>query len=194
MKLRTWKMAKRGRPPRSALECGSPLPLSSPSDPPARSQGARIQAQSKSRRWCLLLCLLASACCLRAQGQYSIAWSKVSGGGGTSTGGVYTVSGTIGQHDSGGPMLGGNFSLTGGFWSLLTVFQTPGAPYLFISHSGTAVTIYWQNVSGWTLQQTSSTTSPTGWSASGGVTTSSGTNYLNLSSPAGSLFFRLRNG
>jgi hypothetical protein len=74
------------------------------------------------------------------------------------------------------------------------VFQTPGAPYLFISHSGTAVTIYWQNVSGWTLQQTSSTTSPTGWSASGGVTTSSGTNYLNLSSPAGSLFFRLRNG
>jgi hypothetical protein len=183
-----------GEPARSALECGSPLPLSSAGDRPARSQSARGLAQSKTRRWCLLLCLLASACCLRAQGQYSIAWSKVSGGGGTSTGGVYTVSGTIGQHDSGGPMLGGNFSLTGGFWSLLSVFQTPGAPHLFISHSGTAVTIYWQNVSGWTLQQNSSTTSPTGWSASGGVTTSSGTNYLNLSSPAGSLFFRLRNG
>src|ERR1039458_7817710 len=178
----------------SKLQCGSPLPLSSAGDRPALSQSARGLAQSKTRRWCLLLCLLASACCLRAQGQYSIAWSKVSGGGGTSTGGVYTVSGTIGQHDSGGPMLGGNFSLTGGFWSLLTVFQTPDAPHLFISHSDTAVTIYWQNVSGWTLQQNSSTTSPTGCSASGGVTTSSGTNYLNLSSPAGSLFFRLRNG
>ncbi len=50
--------------------------------------------------------------------QYSIDWYKVAGGGGTSTGGTYSVSGTIGQHDAGGPMTGGNYSLTGGFWAL----------------------------------------------------------------------------
>src|SRR5947209_14491047 len=46
---------------------------------------------------------------------YSIDRFKVPGGGGTSTGGVFTLSGTIGQHDVGGPLSGGNFSLTGGF-------------------------------------------------------------------------------
>ena len=39
---------------------------------------------------------------------YSIDWYKVSGGGGTSTGGVFSVSGTIGQPDA-GKMSGGNF-------------------------------------------------------------------------------------
>ena len=124
---------------------------------------------------------------------YSIDWYKVSGGGGTSTGGVYSVSGTIGQHDSGGPMTGGNYSLTGGFWSLLSVVQTPGAPTILISHAGNSVTIYWQNVAGWSLQQNSSVAAPANWSASAGVTTANGTNYLNLTSPAGALFFRLSN-
>jgi hypothetical protein len=64
--------------------------------------------------------------------QYSIDWYKISGGGGTSNGGVYSVSGTIGQHDAGGPMTGGNYSLTGGFWALYAV-QTPGAPLLTIT-------------------------------------------------------------
>jgi hypothetical protein len=60
---------------------------------------------------------------------YSIDWHKIAGGGGTSTGDVYSVSGTIGQHDATSQLLtGGNYSLTGGFWSLLSVVQTPGAP------------------------------------------------------------------
>jgi len=124
---------------------------------------------------------------------YSIDWYKVSGGGGASTGGVYSVSGTIGQHDAGGPMTGGNYSLTGGFWSLVSVAQTPGAPPLAISHSGTTVTVHWQAVSGWSLQQNSSVTAPATWSASSGVTTTNGTNYLTLTSPTGRLFFRLSN-
>ena len=33
---------------------------------------------------------------------YSIDWYKIAGGGGTSTGGVYSVSGTIGQNDAAG--------------------------------------------------------------------------------------------
>ena len=122
---------------------------------------------------------------------YSIDWYKVSGGGGTSTNGQYAVTGTIGQPDAGGAMTGGNYSLTGGFWSLISVAQTPGAPALLISHSGVTVTIYWQNVSGWTLQQNNNLTVPANWSASGGVTTANGTNSITIPSPTGNLFFRL---
>ena len=78
---------------------------------------------------------------------YTVDWYKVAGGGGTSTGGSYTVSGTIGQHDASGAMSGGNYSVTGGFWALINVVQTPGAPTLYISHSGNVVTVYWPGIS-----------------------------------------------
>ena len=67
---------------------------------------------------------------------YTIDWSKIAGGGGTSTGGVYSVSGTIGQPDASGAMSGGNYSLTGGFWAAYAV-QTPGAPYLSVLRTST---------------------------------------------------------
>ena len=141
-----------------------------------------------------LFILLHSSFIITVWGQsYSIDWYKVSGGGGTSTNGQYSVSGTVGQQDASGPMTGGSYSLTGGFWSLIAVVPTPGAPLLATSHSGSRVTVYWQNVSGWSLQQNSSVTAPAGWSASGGVMTANGTNYLNLASPTGRLFFRLSN-
>jgi hypothetical protein len=139
-------------------------------------------------------CFLFSAFSFRASGQsYSIDWYKVSGGGGTSTNGQYAVSGTVGQHDAGGPMTGGSYSLTGGFWALFSVVQTPGAPTLYITGSGNTVTVYWQDVSGWSLQQNNNLAVPAGWTGSSGVTTSNGTNYLNITSPAGNLFFRLSN-
>ena len=137
----------------------------------------------------LWLALLVSALTVCAQ-SYSIDWYKVAGGGGTSTGGTYAVSGTIGQHDAGGPMTGGNYSLTGGFWALISVLQIPGAPTLYISHSGDAVTVYWQAVSGWSLQQNANLATAN-WTTSSGVTTSNGTNYLNVVNPSGNLFFRL---
>jgi hypothetical protein len=124
--------------------------------------------------------------------QYSIDWYKVAGGGGTSTGGVYSVSGTIGQPDAGGAMTGGNYSMTGGFWSLLAV-QTPGAPTLNISQTGSTVTVFWQNVTGWSLQQNNNLALPANWSASGGVSTANGTNSITITSPTGNLFFRLAN-
>jgi len=124
---------------------------------------------------------------------YSIDWYKIAGGGGTSTGGTYQVSGTIGQPDASGAMSGGNYSVTGGFWSLINVVQTPGAPTLNISHSGNTVTVYWQDVSGWNLQQNGNLATPTGWSANNSATLIGGTNYLNLTNPAGNLFFRLKN-
>ena len=45
----------------------------------------------------------------------------IAGGGGTSTGGVFAVSGTIGQPDAGAKMIGGNYSVDGGFWGVATV-------------------------------------------------------------------------
>jgi uncharacterized repeat protein (TIGR03803 family) len=65
------------------------------------------------------------------------------------------------------------------------------SPTLYISKSGNTVTVFWQDVSGWTLQQNNNLAMPAGWSASSGVTTSNGTNYLNITPPTGDLFFRL---
>jgi hypothetical protein len=163
--------------------------------------GAAISKCTRHRRCAagvarLGCCFLLSAFCPRAPAQsYSIDWYKASGGGGTSTNGPmigtnYSVSGTIGQPDAGGPMTGGNYSLTGGFWSLYAV-QTPGAPALYLSHSGGTVTVYWQDISGWSLQQNNNLSMPAGWAGSSGVTTANGTNYLNLTSSTGNLFFRL---
>src|SRR5580765_5721685 len=106
-----------------------------------KSEGCRVQNEEKQVRssgsglW-LALFISAFSFQLSAFAQsYSIDWYKIAGGGGTSTGGVYQVSGTIGQPDAGPTLSGGNFSLTGGYWSLLSVVQTPGAPTLTIQRS-----------------------------------------------------------
>ncbi len=140
--------------------------------------------------WCLVLLFCPGA---HAQA-YSIDWYKIAGGGGTSTNAQYSLSGTIGQPDASGAMSGGPYSVTGGYWSLINVVQTPGAPTLYISHSGNIVTVYWQNVSGWNLHQSGNLTTPVGgWSASSTPTLTGGTNFLNLTNPAGNQFFRLNN-
>jgi hypothetical protein len=125
--------------------------------------------------------------------QYSIDWYKVSGGGGTSTGAVYQVSGTVGQPEAGGAMSGGQYSVTGGFWSLIAVVQTAGAPTLTITHSGNSVTVSWPLGSGgYALQQNNSVANPAGWSPYGGtVSTNSGVCSITLTGPTGSQFYRL---
>src|ERR1035437_1293583 len=129
----------------------------------------------------------------RAQ-SYSVDWYKIAGGGGTSTGGLYSVSGTIGQPDASGAMTGGNYSLTGGFWSLINVVQTTGAPTLSITHSGNSVIVSWPTPSAsWTLQQNGNLAGGS-WATSGYlVSTNGGINSITITSPAGNLFFRLSN-
>ena len=142
---------------------------------------------------CALIMLLGLLLPSATAQSYSVDWYKVAGGGGTSTGGVYAVSGTIGQPDASGAMSGGNFSVTGGYWALINVVQTPGAPTLYISRSGNTVTVYWQDVSGWNPVQSGNLTTPIGsWTASSSPTLTGGTNYLNLVNPSGNLFFRLK--
>src|SRR5271170_2038638 len=110
---------------------------------------------------------------------YSIDWYKVAGGGGTSTGGVYSLSGTIGQHDAGGPMTGGSYSLTGGFWALISVVQTPGTPNLTITLVGPdSVVVSWPDTGSYTLQQNSNLSTGS-WTTSGyTISTANGTNSI----------------
>jgi uncharacterized repeat protein (TIGR03803 family) len=79
---------------------------------------------------------------------------------------------------------------SGGDLGFGTIFALQG-PTLYISQSGGTVTVFWQDVSGWTLQQNNSLTMPAGWLAGSGVTTSNGTNYLNITLPASNMFYRL---
>jgi len=104
---------------------------------------------------------------VHAQTNYTIDWFTVDGGGGTSTGGVYTVSGTVGQPDAGGPMTNGQYSVTGGFWALPTAVQVIGAPVLSIASAAPGqATISWSpNTPGYVLQETW-VLSPANWTNS----------------------------
>jgi hypothetical protein len=140
--------------------------------------------------------LVHSAFCLRVQGQsYSIDWYKVSGGGGTSTGETYQVSGTIGQPDASGAMSGGSYSVTGGFWALINVVQMPGMPNLLIVPNGAnSVKIIWPDpaTNTYTLQQNANLAT-TSWTTSGyAITPANGTNSVTIAPPTGNLFFRLK--
>ena len=51
-------------------------------------------------------------------GEFEISASTIDGGGGTSTGGDFSLTGTIGQHDADPqPATGGTYALAGGFWA-----------------------------------------------------------------------------
>ncbi len=120
---------------------------------------------------------------------YSIDWYKISGGGGTSSGGAYSLSGTIGQPDASGAMTGGSYSLTGGFWALYTV-QTPGAPLLTITYIGSQAVISWPaSATGFTLQTNNNLATGTWGNYSGAIVNNTVTN----APPKGNLFFRLVN-
>jgi hypothetical protein len=69
------------------------------------------------RLWKLLGLLLVcwGAGVLAAPAGYAIDWWTIDGGGGMSSGGSYTLSGTIGQPDAGSAS-GGGYTLAGGFW------------------------------------------------------------------------------
>jgi len=135
----------------------------------------------------LIIPLLLAAAAVHAQ-QYSVDWYKISGGGGTSTNGRYSLSGTIGQPDASSAMHGGNYSVTGGFWSLYAV-QTPGAPLLTITFVGNQAVVSWDSsITGWTLQTNANLTTPTWGNFLGNVVNNSVTN----SPSKGNVFFRLK--
>lgn len=63
----------------------------------------------------LLTAIFSSALSLKAQ--FSIPWSTINGGGGQTSGGSFSLHGTIGQADAGAAS-GGVYAMTGGFWAV----------------------------------------------------------------------------
>jgi hypothetical protein len=129
---------------------------------------------------------------LQAQ-TYSIDWYTVDGGGGTSTGGVYSVSGTIGQPDA-GHLSGGNYTLDGGFWGIIAAVQLPGSPLLTITRTTTnTVVVSWPSPStGFVLQQ-NPVVNTTNWVNFGQTPADNGTTKsIVVNPPTGNLFFRLK--
>ena len=66
--------------------------------------------------------LVLAAAALPALAQPEISWYTIDCGGGTSTGGSFSLTGTIAQFDAGGTLTGATLELCGGFW--------PGVPIL----------------------------------------------------------------
>ncbi|GAB4411451.1 MAG: hypothetical protein Kow00123_25230 [Anaerolineales bacterium] len=64
-----------------------------------------------------MVALLVVAGVALANGAYEIPWFTADGGGATwSTGGDFTLGGTVGQPDA-GALSGGAYTLLGGFWA-----------------------------------------------------------------------------
>jgi hypothetical protein len=129
---------------------------------------------------------------LNAQ-SYSIDWYAIAAGGGASTGGGYSVTGTLGQPAAGGPMTAQGYSLTGGFWALFAV-PGPGAPRLTITLTSTnTALITWPSPStGFILQQNSSLGS-TNWGTAPQAPVDNGTTVsVVVNPPTGNLFYRLK--
>lgn len=135
----------------------------------------------------LLLFALLGPNTLGAQ-TYSIEWFTMDGGGGTSTGGVYVVTGTIGQHDAGGPSTNAQFSVIGGFWAWPGVVQTPGAPSLAIAPGapGQAVVSWSPATPGFVLQEATSLENPDWVNSPSGAT-----NPVNVPTMTSPRFYRL---
>src|SRR5829696_2437250 len=122
---------------------------------------------------------------------FSIDWYTIDGGGGTSTGGGYSLTGSVGQPDA-GTMSGGSFSLDGGFWAVIAV-QTPGTPLLTVRHTATnTVVVSWPSTTpGFVLQQ-SATLNTTGWISPAETVANDGINkFIIVNPPAGNRYYRL---
>jgi hypothetical protein len=152
------------------------------------------ETRNSKTEWWGHFCFLLFACCFCARAQSSIDWHTIDGGGGTSTGGVYSVGGTIGQPDA-GAMSGGAYTLQGGFWSFVAAVQTPGAPYLTVLRSNNIVTVSWPlPATGWVLEWTNALPQVSApWPQ---IAPPYQTNGVNLQftepAPSGNKFYRLR--
>jgi hypothetical protein len=106
---------------------------------------------------------------------------------------VYSLSGTIGQPDA-GQMSGGNYTLTGGFWSIFAAIQTTGSPLLRVEKTTTnTVVVAWPFPStGFSLEQ-NALPNTGGWATvTNGVSQVGSENQVIVSPPAGNRFFRLK--
>ena len=139
-----------------------------------------------------LLLLLATACTARSA---EINWWTFTGGGGKAQNGSVALGGAIGPIAPAlSPATGGNYSLKGGFWSLLSLVQTPGAPSLTITLTATnTALVSWPSPSaGFSLQQNTNGSGSVNWSNLATPPTDNGIiKYIIVNPPTGNRFYRL---
>lgn len=129
---------------------------------------------------------------LSAQAQFNIDWSTLDGGGGQSSGGAYTLNGTIGQSDA-ATSSGGAYTLSGGFWSAFAFMSPEGAPTLSILRNGANVTLAWPNPSsGFQLQESPSLTAPSWTDVNAAPAIVGNEKQVNQPIASGARFYRLR--
>jgi len=126
---------------------------------------------------------------------YAISWWTTDGGGSQSTGGVYCVTGTIGQPDAGGPLTNRQYSVTGGFWAVVAALPTPGAPLLSVMRTETnTVVVSWPApAEGWLLHATTDlVTGGSVWTEIPPPYETIGNNlFFTEPAPVGNKFYRL---
>ncbi len=150
-----------------------------------------LHPRSSKPWWAIAAVLLAVTVLKTHAPPYAIDWYEIGGGAGTSTGGIYQVSATIGHFAGRAASIGADFSLVGGFTSIITVIETTGLPNLSIAPVGKTVVVFWPNTARCKLLQTSDLAGGN-WTASDyTITAVNGTNTVTLNSPTGNLFFRL---
>lgn len=129
---------------------------------------------------------------LNAGAQLTLDRHKIAGGG-TSTGGGYSLSGTIGQAEATTqPLAGGTYAVSGGYWSAVTVVPVEGLPTLTITRAGGGIILSWPaNGQPLVLQQNTDLKAGSWTASSLAITTENGVSRATIAAPAGRLFFRL---
>ncbi len=129
-----------------------------------------------------------------------VAWSapdspsrSIASGGGTSAGGSFVISGTIGQADA-GLSAGGAFAVEGGFWGGAYAVQSIGAPLLSVTGVGTNAQFTWLDANAsFVLESANSLTPPVTWSlVPNAPVDSNGQRSVTLPGTSGIRFYRLR--
>lgn len=88
----------------------------------------------------VILALISGAAALVAQ-SFAVDWFTVDGGGGTSTGGVYSITGAIGQ-PAADTLRGGNFTVVSGFGGFHPTVQ-PEMLMLSVERQAGDVRVFW---------------------------------------------------
>ena len=123
-------------------------------------------------------------------------WSVIAGGGGESSAGDFSLEATIGQPEA-GVMSAGDFELSGGFWSIIAALDTPPAPTLSLTVSGSQVELSWPSSAGsFVLEEASTLTAPPPASPWTTMTITpqqtNGMEVVRIPLASGNRFYRLR--
>jgi hypothetical protein len=171
--------------------------LASLRKPVAERGPSRAELRAGERRRAMLAILCSCAMLLplsRGLGQsFVLDWWDADAGA-TSSGGIYSLSGTLGQPDA-GILTGGPFTLVGGFWGAFPSLQpNPSPPWVSITATSTnTFLLSWPFVSTPVVVQTKGDPGSTGWSDTNLIPANNGvTSSVVLPPASGTRFYRLK--